>query len=332
MTLLRLDGFEGYGGALGLAQGYSGASAGLSVGNGRGGGAALFLQGTTFTFITPDGATNIIQGFARKSLLGGNAIVQIKSAVQATGYADLGIDEVGRIFSHKIDQTDWFRVDPGMRLGGVWRYYELDFKLHASAGHIILRIDEQEIVNLTGLNTAQSAGSEIKKLIYNGSGEYFDDYYVCDDQDTSDGCTGFLGDRRMFNIYPNGAVTAAWTPKTVGANYLQVKETANDDDGSYVSTTVVDTEDKHDYENTGLPGAQEVLVALMTSARRDADSGPRQLTSFFDCGGHRLEGALHQLSETYYMEQLRMTKHPFTAANLTAADIDAARAGYRLTA
>ncbi len=338
MTLLWIDGFEGYGSQSAAQQAYPlGFPAALRPGEGRGGGTAVF---GTFIFGPPTGTTRLIIGYAAKAIPGAGPQVDWRNATNGAPYATFGVDAVGRPYlnDHNSNTFAGGIVDPGMRLPGVYRYYEHDFKLHASAGIYTLRVDGQELMALTGLNTLGGLPGldELTKITLAGACEDFDDFYVADDQSTGDGITTFRGDRRMSIIVPNGAVTAAWTPSTAVANYLKVNETANDGDSGYVSATVVATEDKHDFQNTGLPGSQEVVCALMTSARRLAESAPREVTTFFDCGGHRLEGGSPQggileLSEDYYIEQLRMVKHPFTGVNLVASDIDAARAGYRLT-
>ncbi len=331
MTLLFQEGFQGYGGAYGHAQRWDNAGGAIVAGGGRGGGNAAGLSSGELMKVIPAATTTLFVGVAGFIPLG-TTFLRFRDLASSNWFASFGVNAVGDIYAQALNDfgSMMFTADPGMRLGLVWRYFELKFVLGVS-GSIEVRIDQTSVHTFTG-NTKNGLGDDIRRLAFVGSGAKITDLYIADDQDTGDGVTDFLGDRRMFNIYPNGAVTAAWTASPAVANYLNVDDHASDDDTTVVSTTVVTTEDKHDYEPTGLTGSQPVLATVVTSARRDADSGPREVTSFFDISGHRQEGGVHQLSDTYYMTDVNVTKHPFTGDPLTAADVDAARAGYRLTA
>lgn len=333
MTLLFQEGFQGYGGAYGLAQRWDNVGGSVAVGGGRGGGNACALGSAELMKVIPEGTTTLIVGFAAFVPLG-TTFIHFRDLATSNWFASLGFNAVGDVYAQALNDFGslMFTADPGMRVGLVWRYVEIKFHLDASTGSIEVRLDGTTVHTFAG-NTKNGLGDDIRRLAFVGTGAKITDLYIADDQDTGDGVTDFLGDRRMFNIYPNGAVTAAWTPSPAVANWQNVDDRASDDDTTVVTASVVATEDKHDYEPTGLAGTVPVYATVVTSARRDADSGPREVTSFFDDGsGHRQEGGVHQLSDTYYMTDLNVTKHPFTGAPLTAADVDAARAGYRLTA
>ena len=117
-----------------------------------------------------------------------------------------------------------------------WYYVELYAKAHATAGELILRINEQVNLNLTNINTDPQGTGDFGRLHLGAvppAGDYtrFDDVYVDDAQ--------FHGNSMVKTFMPTGdsGTHAAWTRSGGSNDYEMVDETAPDDDTTYIKST-----------------------------------------------------------------------------------------------
>ncbi len=340
MTLLWIDGFEGYATA-GVEQGYDlGVGGGTATqSGGRGGGRCLggFVSKRILS------KTELIVGYARNGSNGGPGHLQFGNGQTNIGWLQFSVDGLNNVVGQQAPASGGpilFSVAAPMRLNDVWRYYEHKLKIGGgTSGSYSLRIDETPVVTLTGINTRifGSSPATIERVDLGGSG-VVDDFYIADTLGGVD--DDFLGDVREFIIHPNGPVASFsnWTPAHATANWEQVKDIQTDNDATYVQTGVVGTKDIYEYEDPLLPPGTVVIgIATMTSARRLADAGPRQLTAYIRGGVGsavptvEVSGGVHQLSDTYYMEQFLRTTNPATGNRWTPAELDVIRAGMALT-
>lgn len=343
MTLLWIDGFEGYS-EFGVDQGYDlGSYGGAEIrSGGRGGGRCLAIAGSGVAKRIPS-RTELIVGYARKGPNGGNIHISFDNSQPNIGWLAIGVDELNNVYGQQSPLSAGpylFRdIEAPMRLNNVWRYYEHKLKIGGgTTGSYELRIDETPVVTLSGINTRYGGSSpaSIERIVTAGTGALLDDFYIADTLGATD--NDFLGDLRMIDIHPNGPVLSQWTPAAATANWEQVKDILTDDDATYNQSGNVGDKDIYEYEDPNLPsGTVVIALATMTSARRLGDSGPRELRAYIRGGigsatpTVEVEGGIHQLSDTYYMEQFLRTTNPATGNRWTAAEVDAIRAGFALT-
>jgi hypothetical protein len=336
MTLLWLDSFDGYS-SVGAGQGYDLGATGHAT-TGRGGGQGIEVSGTGFVKRVPP-RTELIVGYASRFGTGGQ-LMWFGGSQGIWFY--FNVDALGNVIGTRGDSFTFFNEAPGMRLFNAWRYYEHKLKIGSGTnGSYELRIDEVPIVTLTGINTQVGGGSTalIQSTSFGGFlGTIVDDLYISDTLGSAPDNT-FQGDLAMMNIHPNGPVETMWTPRSLPDNWDEVNDVTTDDLATYVEANAVATKDIYDYEDPNLPpGTVIVAVATMTSAARTSDSGPRELRTYIRGGVGtatatvEVEGAIHQLSNTYYMEQFLRATNPATGARWTAAEVDKIRAGFALTA
>jgi len=330
---LWVDGFEGYNNSTGgMVQAYPLiAGSGIGVGaSGRGGGQSA--NGTNV------GPLNIPVG---TQVIVGAAIQATASAIQS--FVSLANQNVLYItvtaFNHVVGTwrpetggvTQFDVVAPMRLLGGIWRYYEHKFTF-IDATHISyeLRIDELVVVPMATYTIPTTTLGPIAEI--GVMGNVIDDLYINDNTGAAPD-NDYWGDTRMFNLHPNGDVAVTWTPSPGGGgNFANVDDTpGSDGDTTHNETGTVGNKDEFTYTDTGLPAGTVIrTVAVMTSARRLSDSGPRAIQSYVKHGGVEVTGGYHQLSDTYYMEQFRVPVCPSTGAAWTPAEVDGATGSYKL--
>ncbi len=350
MANIWVDGFEGYP-ALSQVYDLTANDISFNVGGGRGGGTAISmgtLGGNLPINISQSGGpvTELVFGYATKQS-NSTQHWQLYNANFVTKFAYFSIDDVNRaslVFGYGVGGDILSPTLIPFRTFNVWRYYEHKIVLTAGGGGAVtidyeLRIDEQVIASVSGVSGPTTATSREFNILNISGGNnasvatLYDDLYIntlsgaiTDDND-------YWGDTRMRNLHPNGAVSADFTPSPAVANYLNVDDTTTDDDTTYNLSSTVGHKDTFEYEDTGLPAGTVIrTVAVMTTARREASSGPRELTSYVKHSATEVSGGVHQLSDTYYTVQFRVPQCPSTSAGWTPAEVDAARGSYSLTA
>lgn len=349
MAILWIDGFEGYA-TFDNQQGYDLGSTATVFDNGRGGGRCS--SGALVKRILSK--TEIIVGFAYKLSTSGEVFTLAGPPACRGSWLQFLTDNLDNVVAYLSPETGGtllYSQSPGMRINGVWRYYEHRMKIGSgTTGSYELRIDETPVVTLSGIDTytaaagGTGASATVEKIRLSGSaGAVFDDFYLADTTNGPNFPTNpdndFLGDLRMFAIHPNGPVLSGWTPKSLPENWQEVKDVTTDNLATYVQTGTVTAKDIYDYEDPNLPpGTDIIAIATMTSAARLGDAGPRQLTAYVRGGVDtatattEVSGGIHQLSDTYYMEQFLRAQNPATGARWTASEVDKIRAGFALTA
>ena len=344
MALLWIDSFDGYANT-GAGQGYDLGATGQVGAGGRGGGRAIEVSGTGLTKSIPS-LTEIIVGYA--SYIPGSGALMLLGNAGTRNFLQFNINAVGQLSGVQHPESGGatlFTVMPGARIFNAWRYFEHKLKIGSgTTGSYELRIDETPVVTLTGIDTqAGLSPATISYLSFGGAlGTLVDDLYISDTTNGPNFPTNpdndFQGDLRMMNIHPNGPVLTAWTPHSLPDNWDEVNDITTDNLATYVQTGTVTTKDIYDYEDPNLPpGTTIVACATMTSAARLGDAGPRQLTAYIRGGvgtataTTEVSGGVHQLSDTYYMEQFLRAQNPATGARWTASEVDKIRAGFALT-
>lgn len=236
-----------------------------------------------------------------------------------------------------------FRGDSATLLGtsgsyaipsGVWCYIETKFSIHNSAGAVEVRVNGDTKVSLTGINTRGGAGSAVDSGNIVGVGGYtgasfsIDDVYICDDQGADN--ADFLGDVRVYTLYPtaDGASTQ-WTP-SAGANHECVDDTAPNDDTDYVSSGTLNQIDTYVFDD--LPSGVNNIkgVAVHLSARKD-DAGSRSIAPVVRMGSTNYAGTNIALGDSYTYYSQMYDNRPSDAADWTASDVNSAEFGVKLT-
>lgn len=152
---------------------------------------------------------------------GANATTDIQIGV--------GVDWSTNEFVVYRGTTEIGRSDPNKHADGVWHRLEIDATFHGSAGAVTVRLNNTDIITLTGIDTTQTANNYASRIRFGslwstttGTNLYIDDVVVMDD--TGSKLNGFIGEVRIDRIPPTSDIQKEWTPSTGSDHYALVDE------------------------------------------------------------------------------------------------------------
>ena len=216
------------------------------------------------------------------------------------------------------------------------QFYFIEWKvfIHASAGTVEVRVNDEVWISATGLNTQATANAYVTSVGIAAPGgsslQTFDDFYICDTTGTAN--TTFLGDIRVQAILPTGAgATTGWTP-SAGANYQNVDEAAENGDTDYNSTATAGAIDTFAMGNVS-PSTGSVKGVQHQPVVRKDDAGTRTVAPIARIGAtDHVAGAGVNVNTTYAPVVVMAETSPATGAAWTIAEVNAAEFGVKLIA
>lgn len=221
----------------------------------------------------------------------------------------------------------------------AWNYIEVFATIHPTAGVVIIHMNGQEILNVSGLNTRATANTSFSVIQFSGSpgggntpGVTIDDFYICD---TTVGpglipFNTFVGDVRVVtvNVVGNGT-SSQWTPLS-GTNWQMVDEVHNDGDTTYNSTATAGNIDL--FNMHALTGTiSNVLAVQVIGSYRKDDASTREVQQQLVSGATQVEGAIYSIPGSYIYATDLYVLDPDTSANWTISAVNALQVGYKLT-
>jgi hypothetical protein len=250
----------------------------------------------------------------------------------ATMHVNARLDQNGRLCLYNnttLLGTTTNIVVPNLN---VWHSLELLCHIADSPnGWAALRIDEQLVLDLTGIDTQNGANANANRLYLTHGGSGSVHRRFCDVVwRVGTGAAvpaDFWGDLRVDYQPPNAAGNyGSWTATGAATRLACVSETAPDDDTTYNSDSTPGNRDSYTFAATpaGLIVKGGQLVAL---ARKD-DVGSRQVSLFNREGGADYDGAAQVMGDNYayYLRQLDTQGG---GGAWDKASWDAAESGYR---
>ena len=212
----------------------------------------------------------------------------------------------------------------------TWFFFEIKILFHASAGTITIRLNEEEVLALTGLNTAHASGGELRTnaIWFCGSNSSqrteYDDFYICDGAGSLN--NNFLGDVAGKRLTPNGNGTTNNFTGSDGDstdNYLQVDEDGQDTN-TYNSSTTIGHKDL--YAFTNLSSTPSAIAGLHIASY--------DMTSTSGTFGHLVRSNVTEDLSAAITPGTSFTNHysvwetdPDTSAAWTEAGVNAAEFG-----
>lgn len=219
---------------------------------------------------------------------------------------------------------------------GVWHYLEIKFIPHATAGTVIIRSNEVEVLNFTGVTTV-GPNVTLDGIVFNARsgaspGTSVDDMYLLDlvDETATAGRANndWLGDVKVAHLIPTAdGATVTMTPSTAGAHFGLVDETPpNTTD--YVSAlgggSVKDLYGMSDL----LPIATVVFGVRVCLYAAKTDAGAASLKTLIrESVGTETAGPVTPLSVSYAGSAGPFHKAKAAGGTFTPADINAIQAG-----
>jgi hypothetical protein len=303
----------------------------ITVVSGRFAGSALRLSGSTaaLTKAITAGATFIV-GFAVQLNTAGMAPTVLALTDAGTTQVDLRITASGTI---NVTRNGTSLGTSSTTLSAGWNYIELKAKIDPTTGTIDVKLNETNVLSLTGQNTRNTANSSANGVKFTNnvtsSTLDLDDVYVLDS--TGGVNDTFWGDTKIDAKFPsaNGNYTA-WTANGAASLYDCVDDGTPDGDTTYASSATLNQ--LMSFVMGDVPaGATVRAVQSVISARKD-DAGTRTFAPLIRNGGTDAVGNNQNLTASfvYYLQQY--DKDPTDNGAWTAAKVNSLELGAKLIA
>jgi hypothetical protein len=226
---------------------------------------------------------------------------------------------------------------------GSWDYFEFKVTIDPAAGIVQVLKNGVVDLNLTGINTRNTANSYASQVrfAYNGDSGFgrqlqADDIYICDAGGAAPWNTYLSGiDPNRLPRVGTKAINGAgaltqWTPDS-GSNYARVNEANEDGDTSYVSDTNAGDIDLYTLAGSGLTTNTILGVQATDWLKLDA-AGSRGHCIEWRSGGANYDGATNTITNTAGYQPVTEIKplDPATSAQWTRANLDALQIGHKV--
>ncbi len=200
-------------------------------------------------------------------------------------------------------------------ISGVWHFVQIKVVIDNSAGVCIVKVDDVEHINVSGVDTQASASNTYCDAIYWGFGStagYADNYVL---YDTTGGVfDDFTDETRVRGQKPNGnGDTVQWTPLS-STNVSNVDE-EYDADTTYCSTTGVGNIDLYAYAaNSPATATIHGVKVGMTFRKDDAGANTDNIIVRSNSTNYEDSAGPYTALSTYVYKQWMMTVDPNTSA------------------
>lgn len=196
---------------------------------------------------------------------------------------------------------------------GVWYWWQLRVVIHATTGSVDFRINDNQWLQATNVNTVHSSADPGEALVdYFQMGGSPGNEWDIDDFVWQDGANGdFQGDMLVIGKRP---VAAGYLTQfdVVGAasNYLAVDEVTADEDTTHVASETVGERDSYIIDDiTEVPDSSIVLAVQQAFRHEKTEPGPRTVTGFIRVDPDEHLGEQRFPSQDDYLTSI---EQPFT--------------------
>jgi len=235
-------------------------------------------------------------------------------------------------------------------LGGNWYYLEFRATIHDSAGSFTLRVNGSTVLTASGIDTQNVTGvatadtfkfSGIREPFggeLHGGPDLIDDIVIIDNQASlgleNGRLTDFVGDVQV--LIPafadaNGALQD-FTPNAGVNHFDRINEHPPDDDTTYLEETTSGSQETNEYSD--ISTAFTIIGYNIVSRVNKQQAGDR---SFRHIIRESVGPTVHQFNDIYFPSVLDYyyfdgpsDRNPFTAAQYTAAEVNALQYGIRV--
>lgn len=347
MSLLFIDGFDHYATAdIGLKWSgiIGGANATINATGGRRGGGALSLTAGARVWKDLAGSATMLAGAAYKTngfgAYGGNdfnGLLYFSGAVAP--HVWIGCLSDGALAVYRRSGSGTTDVLLGQTTGNavplnVSFYLEAKATIDAAAGSVRVLVNGVSVLNLTGINTFNSANSGAtttrvqvgSPFVFGGSSitTVIDDLYIADNGGTVN--NDFFGDCRVDMVLPSSDGTYHdFTPDSGTVHYSRVNE-AVADAATNVASSVVGAKDSFHF--AALSGIVGVVrgVQIVDAALKD-DAGTRSISHLAKQGVSEAYTSAIPLSTDRKLYTTIHETDPATGVGWTQAGVNSAEFG-----
>lgn len=349
MTLLFIDGAQGYNTAQINRKWAANSSAAVNATGGRRSGPSIRFDDWADN-VRADAASNGSPVFPNDATFILGFAIKVSALPASTARSILGLYDTATphiTISLKSDGT--LQATRGQFNGpvlgtttavltpGTFAYIEVKVLVSDTVGTVDIRKDGISILALTAQDTRNGASAQINRFFLGDPTATqteavtvdFDDIYACNGAGSAPQNT-FLGDCRVDTTFPNGAGNLSqWTP-SAGSNWQNVDEDPANDDTDYNFASVAATRDLYALPDIAPTTGTVFGVSVNLQVRKD-DAAARTFRDLVRSGSTNFPGALtHTAQATYNMYTEIHAVDPNTSAAWTIANINLAEFGIDL--
>lgn len=273
---------------------------------------------------------------------------------QILGFQDSGLTQCNLLYDNgtqriKLVRQDgagftpvtlWTSVMP--LIFGFWYYVELEMVFHNSAGEFRVWVDNNQLVNQTGVDTTATGNASFNQFQLGASSETtfaYDDTYMLDNV-AGDGRTARLGSSKVMLLLAVAdsiqlGDLQGGTPSTGDDQGAMVDDTSPDDDSTYNKFTAAGQEDSyHHVDLSPLVPVGSVIHGVAAQQRiRKTDAGGCQAQVGVRAGGTNYYDSPDIFpTEAYQVHRKNMGKNPNTTIDWTISDVDNLQSTIKRTA
>lgn len=222
------------------------------------------------------------------------------------------------------------------------RWYHIEWKIKitnsTSSGECVLKINETERLNLSGVDTQNTSNSTANAVILGHSPTVetgssftadFSDFYICDTSGSLN--NDFIGDHKVTSYYPNGNGNTNQLTNQAGNstnNYQSVDEASPNDDTDYVESSTAGQKDTYGFQDTS-SSASIKGIQININARK-SDAGSRSIAPVIRSNGTDYDLTTVSISDSYaFYTEIKETD-PATSVAWTASGFNSAEFGIKL--
>lgn len=298
----------------------------ISSGTGRSGGNSLHSISNSISVTKNIGSNQTTFNFAFGWQPASLAVPNVNGLLLFT---DAGTTQVsirpnsdGSISAYRSNTTLLGTSAVGVISAATYQHIEVSVTIDATVGAVQIWVNSVSVLNLTNVNTKQTANTTISGFSIVTPWSAIHDW--CDIVWS----TTRINDVRVETLVPTGAGNySQFTPST-GSNWQNVDEVPPNDDTDFNSTSTVGNIDS--FTHAALSGAPVSISAVIVNVRaRDTTTGAASLAPFIRSSTTDSPGTAVTLNTSYQDFQSVYLTDPATSAAWLPAAVNAAEFGYK---
>lgn len=233
-------------------------------------------------------------------------------------YVRVDVTSSGVIRVKTSDTEDSIKASSSSSVITAGNFHHIEIEVYpdtTTSGRVIVAVDGVEVIDVTGFATTTTG--ELASIEFRGhdtNPHYFDDIFAREG-------AGFIGDKRVLTLFPNGDTAQAdWS-----GSYTDIDDAEPDDDTTYIqasdSTPVVS---EFDLEN--LPSGYSFISAVeVVGYMKRSEGGSATVNLSVNSNGTYAAGVSHAITTSYAYYNSVIELDPDTASSWLDSAFDAAK-------
>lgn len=331
MTILLVEGFDNVGTTGNYLLKRSCAnSANLSLVSGRFGGSAM-QAGAGLIFPVDNLYETLIVGFAVRDNRAPitRDIFTFRNA--ASTQLEVQRDTNGAVYFTRNGTLVGSKSASSVFKNNIWQYMEVKAQISDSTTTTLeIRMNGVPVLTLaSGLDSKNLSATGVNGIYFDEGGSsnnlFIDDLYILTPSGNSQ---DFLGDCRVYTIFPSGnGTTNNWVANT-GTNWQAVDESSPDADSTYVSSSTLNNIDLYELDN--VPSSGSIAAIQTNCVTKKDDAGTYTISHIIRMSGVNYESSGISVTSSYSYSLRINERNLNTSGVWTYDDVNLIQAGIKV--